>query len=265
MANLSISAAWNEATAFVGREARLLLPISFLLLVLPGIVLQVLAPGAARPGMVAQPSPWVLLAFLPIAFASIIGSVALCRLALRPGTAVGEALQVGVRRFLPVFGATLLLVLALFVALVPLALLLGIGTPVVDPGRVALLAMVLLLAGAYLGGRMLLMTPSASVEPTGPIGMIGRSWRLTAPYAWKLFGLMLLLFLAYLLIALAVGLVGGLVIVLLAGRPDPGTLPALLLVLLNGALQTVIWIYFFSLTSRIYAQLAAPTSSDVFA
>ena len=40
MANLSITTAWNETVAFIAREARLVLPIAFLLLALPGAAMQ---------------------------------------------------------------------------------------------------------------------------------------------------------------------------------------------------------------------------------
>lgn len=263
MARLSISTAWNEAASFAAREARLLFPISFVLLVLPGVLLQA-ATGSLQTSGMLQPSPWMLLAFVPISLISIVGSLALCRLTLRPGTSVGEALQAGLKRLLPVFGATLLLGFALFFALVPLVLILGIDPANPQPGPIILLAVVMLFAGAYIGGRLLMMTPSASVEPTGPVAMIRRSWTLTAPVGLVLFGLMLLLMLVYLLIILAVSIVGGIVIVLAAGPPLPGTTSALLVLILNGLVQAVIWVYFFSFTSRIYAQLAGPGPAAVF-
>lgn len=263
MARLSISTAWNEAAAFAGREARLLFPVSFLLLVLPGVVFQA-ATGTLQTSGMLRPSPWLLLAFLPISLISIIGSLALCRLALRPGTSVGEALRAGLGRLLPVFGASLLLVLALFVALIPLVVILGLDPDNPQPGRIMLLALLMIVGGAYFGGRLLLMTPSASVEATGPVAMIRRSWTLTAPVALKLFGLMLLLLLVYVLVILAVSIIGGIVIVLAAGPPQPGSTAGLLVLILNGLVQAVIWVYFFSFTSRLYAQLAGPGPAGVF-
>lgn len=263
MTKLSISTAWNDAAVFASREARLLFPVSFLLLVLPGVVLQA-ATGTLQSSGLLTPSPWLLLAFLPISLISIIGSLALCNLALRPGTSVGEALLAGLRRLLPVFGATMLLALALFLALIPLVLIFGIDPDNPQPGRLLLLALLMVFAGAYVGGRLLMMTPSASVESTGPVAMIQRSWALTAPVAFKLFGLMLLLMLVYVLLILAVSIVGGIVIVLAAGPPQPGSTAGLLVLILNGLINAVVWVYFFSFTSRIYTQLAGPGPAGVF-
>ena len=45
MANLSITTAWNETASFVQREARLLFPIAFLLIALPGGLFQMMLPA----------------------------------------------------------------------------------------------------------------------------------------------------------------------------------------------------------------------------
>src|SRR5688572_25228939 len=106
MARLSITTAWNESAEFVRREARLLFPVAFLLVSLPGLVLQLAMP-AVEPGQATPPGPW--LALLPVALSlGLIGTLAISFLALRPGASVGEALQRGLRRFLFLLGASLL-------------------------------------------------------------------------------------------------------------------------------------------------------------
>ena len=81
MANLSITTAWNETAAFVQREARLLFPIAFLLIALPGAMLQALMPAAGARPAARSPAPGSLL--IPVLIlASMIGKLAISYLAL---------------------------------------------------------------------------------------------------------------------------------------------------------------------------------------
>ena len=54
MATMSIGKAWEEAVAFVAREATLLFPVALLFVALPGLILQEMTrrnspPGRSRP------------------------------------------------------------------------------------------------------------------------------------------------------------------------------------------------------------------------
>ena len=96
MANLSITAAWEESVAFVRREGRLLFPVSFMLIALPVAVTEALTPASAA-GQPPAGGAWLVL--FPVALLlSAIGNVAITSLALRPGISVGEALRHGAAR-----------------------------------------------------------------------------------------------------------------------------------------------------------------------
>lgn len=258
MAKLSITAAWDETAGFVKREGRLLFPIAFLLMSLPAAILQALAP-VTTPGKLPEPGPWLL--FVPVlVIASLVGALAISWLALRPGASVGEALQVGLRRFLPLLGAAVLLGFGLALLMVPVILIVGAlaaasgGTA--SPALVLLLLLILIPVYLTIWVRLILMTPAASVEPLGPIALIRRSWQLTAGHVWKLLGFLLLIIVVALVAMIAVGAVFGILIAVLLGLPQPGSLAMFLISLVSALVQAAISGIFTALVARIYAQLS---------
>jgi hypothetical protein len=265
MAKLSITAAWEESAAFVKREGRLLFPIAFLLVSLPSAVLQILVPPPI-PGTLPEPGPW--MAFLPaIVIVSMIGALAISFLALRPGASVGEALQVGLRRFLPLLAALLLLSLGVVLLMLPVVLVLAVLV-VAGGSSPALAVLPLLILGPLLialSVRLMLIQPAAAVEPIGPIALIQRSWRLTAGHFWQLLGLLLLLILVALVVLAAVAAVFGILIALVMGAPTPGSLASFLIAIVSAVVQAVISAVTATLIARIYAQLAGTGEAGIFA
>lgn len=263
MAKLSLNRAWNETAAFVKREAGLVFPIALLLVALPMAAVRLLTPAAARPDELPEPGLW--LAVLPVAMiAGLIGNLAISTLALRPGTSVGEALANGLRRMPALLVAGLLVGLAFgLAALIVLTIvaLLFVG-PTPDPnlraamGAVLLGLVVLLPAGLYFLARLLLMNPVAAAERAGPIAILARSWRLTAASVWSLIGFLLLVFLLFVVISLAVGAVFGIVVIAASGPPAPGSISALLILVVGALINAVISVYMAVMVARIYAQLA---------
>lgn len=257
MPRMTIAAAWNETSAFVRREARLLFPLAFVLVAIPQAVIQSLSGGPTMPGQpAAQASPLLAFLFVPLMAATMIGNLALSYLALRPGTTGGEALRVGVRRVLPLVGAVLLVAVPLAVVAVGLALALGIEAEATQMSTGdAMFFLLFLLAMVVIGVRLMLVTPAAA-SGAGAVEMLRRSWRLTGPVFWKLLGFLLLVMIVFFVLTVAVSAVGGVLILLLAGAPQPGSASSVLLLLLNAALQTVITVYLMSMVARIYAGLA---------
>jgi len=266
MATLSITQAWNETVAFMQRESRLVLPIAFLLISLPGAALQYGMP-TVEPGAPPDLAAWMrdirtVLLFLPaVAILSLIGTIAINYLAITPGRTVAEALQVGARRFISLFLAWLLLALVAAVACLPLFLLLkgqafAYGQALGGLFLLALLIYFLLLLAASV--RLMLSTPVCAAESVGPIGIIMRSWELTRGHFWKMLGFALLFWLAAFVAILAVSAIIGIVIVLIAGPPLPGSASAFILLLLSAVLQAIVTSLFATMIARIYAQLAAP-------
>lgn len=268
MVNLSITTAWNETTSFVQREARLLFPIAFLLIALPGGLLQMVLPVSV-PGQPPEFGVWLLL--VPVAvIAGMIGTIAISHLAVRPGASVGEALEVGARRFIMLFAASLLIGLAVAAAMLPVLFLVGSGAvmggapPAAMVGLVGLFAIVFLVAAVAFWVRLMLMTAVTAAENAGPIGIITRSWELTRGHFWKLLGFALLVLVVFMVVSLVVGAIGGIVIVLLAGAPAPGSFAAFLIMLVGALVNMVMTVYFTALLVRIYVQLSGSGRESVF-
>lgn len=277
MARLSITTAWNEASAFVKQEAGPLFLISFGLMALPGIILQVvapqylggmdMAPGTAPNAQRAlEMLPIIGLMFIPILLLTTWGNLTIIMLALRRERVIGAAFVSAARRILPLVGASLLVGLAAGLVIAPVFGLLFVNLRSGHlglPGLLMLLAIVLILAVWI---RLMLMTTVAAAEPVGPIAIIRRSWQLTAGHFWKLLGFMLLLMVVYFVVVLVVSALGGVVVVLLAGPPAPGSLSSLAIQLILGVVQAVCLLYFIVLLACIYRQLsgAAESTAQVF-
>lgn len=268
MANLSITTAWNEAVDFVKREAGLILPVAFLLLALPGAVLQILMQPET-PTAAPEPGWWLLI--LPVGMvASIVGSIAITYLALRPGTSVGESLQMGLRRFIMLFLAYLLIMLAFVIVLVPLTLAFAGsaaagGDPLTVIGSMAIVVIIMFVIAIAVAPRLLLMTPVATAENPGPIRIIQRSWELTGGHYWKLLGFLILLTVAALVVSMVIGMAFGIVIALAAGPPEPRSTSMILITIVSALVQSVIAALFVTVIARIYHQLTGGSPEKVFA
>ena len=261
MASLSITRAWNETSEFVRREAGLLLPIAFMFFALPNAVLQLFRPDPAEPIAEQVRAVLALLPFSMVAGAiGLIGTIALTHLALQPGASVAEALRVGVRRFLPVLAAGLIVGLGLVAAIVLLIVLLGaVGAPAGPESLVrTALPFVLLLLLGFIGLwiRLMLMTPVGTVEAAGPIAIIRRSWDLTAGHFWKLLAFVVLAMIATIVIFMVVLFIAGILIFLVAGAPEHLSAAMIMMLIVTAVLQTVFAVFAVTIIARIYAQLA---------
>jgi hypothetical protein len=238
-----------------------------LLFAVPSAAVQLAMP-VSTPDQLPEGGAWLLL--IPVAMiAGLVGSIAISHLALRPGSSVGEGLQVGLRRFLPLFAASLLIGLAAMAIMVPLALILfgaaaatG-GTP--TPGSVVLFAVIIMVVGVAIWGRLALMTPIAAVEDAGPIEILKRSWNLTNGHFWKLLGGILILFIVGSIAVLAISAIVGIVVILLAGPPEQGSTTFILMTVFEALLSAVVSATLVILIARIYAQLTGSVPKDVFA
>lgn len=256
MVNLSISSVWNETASFVKREAGLLFPIALALIALPAAFFQMIVPQAT-PGTPPEPGLWMFL-LLPVMLLSALGSLAISVLALRSGTSVREAFGVAVARLIPLVLALILVVAGLFVLLV-------VGVVIIQAagGNPAVLLIVTVIGSAialYAWARLMLLTPVAADESGNPITILRRSWALTGDHVWKLLGFLLLAVIAMLVVTLAFGAILGILILLVAGSPEPGSLSSFLVLLLGAVVNAIIMTYFTVMIARIYAQLAGSTA-----
>ena len=171
--SLSIGKAWDEARVFVRDEGPLLFPVAFALLALPSITVQYFMPASRTAGQV-EPGGWMWL-LLPYLALTIVGSLTISAMALRPGSVVGDALADATRRAPVLFGAILIFaavigILAFFVA-IPLSFILAGQPPSVAAG-VGMLALMPVLLVALV--RMVLLYAVAVRERVGPVELLKR-------------------------------------------------------------------------------------------
>jgi len=150
---------------------------SFLLAYLLGVVLSVAA------GLVTQ----------------TVVTVVVSRAVLGRTTTIGQALRKAAPRMLPLFGLTLLVGLIVFACLlVPFGLMIFLAVATQKAG-LALLGILLLLAGgvvaAYLWISYVLATPALILEPAPVLTAMRRSRWLVAGNWWRVFGILLLVYL----------------------------------------------------------------------
>jgi hypothetical protein len=252
---LSISRAWDEAKPILSRDGGLLATVAAALIVLPTALIGAVVPESSA-------SLGHSLLELAAGLVVIVGQLALIRLALQPPTSVGAAIGHGARRFPSMFGAMVLLVLAMLVLIVPLVLLsmvLGVDLP--SPGDVptgsalllVLLAVLLILAVSI---RFTMATPVATAEQAGPLAILRRSWALTSGHFFRLLGFVLLLGICLFALALAAGALGAIIGRLVSPDLEPMSVGALILGLFSGLAQAAFTILSSVMLARIYVQLA---------
>jgi len=258
---LSISKAWDETSAFVASEFRLLAPLALALLFLPGVVAELVTPPP-KAGIV-DASPVSLLLFFASAVLGVIGQLSVSRLALGHRERLGESIGHAARRAPAYIGAVMLFVL-------PFSLLLGLFyTPMqaavksADRGMAlifSLATLVVLVAFIIAFSRFLLNGPVAAAESGGSVAILKRGLALTKGNVLRLLGAALLFIIGGEIASYAAEVSIGTVVKLLLGPPEPLTLPLLIIASATGAVQAAILTLFSVLFARLYAQRVALAS-----
>jgi len=253
MATMSIGKAWEEAVAFVAREAALLFPVALLFVALPVVVLQEMTPpeliawSAAPKAGTMPPVPgsyW--LALILTVILAWFGSLTLFALALRPGISVAEALKLSLSRLPVLLGTSLLAGLLLFLAVmlvsVPLVFVGGVAGPIV-----AIVGL-----GLFVGARLALLNPVVIDDHLGVVASLRRAWSLTRGHFWRICGFLVILLLLSTVAGSAaqavVGVVGGLVAGADGARLAGGIAAA--------AVSGVVQVYMLVMLARLYRQAA---------
>ena len=258
MANLSISAAWDETKAILAHDGKLFASVALALIALPALVTGLVSPNstpeAARP-------LWADVLIIVVSLIGLAGQLALIRLALGPSITVGGAIAHGLRRVPIYLVAGIIIVVGLIIAAIPFAaILIAMGVPIeadMKPsGTVALLAMVYLAIVLFIGIRMIMAGPVASAEAVGPIAILKRSWLLTAGQFWRLFGFVAMFFIGALVMLIAVGSAVGVVVGVAVGPIQPMSASALIVALVQSLLNAVITTVFAVMLARMYASVA---------
>jgi Membrane domain of glycerophosphoryl diester phosphodiesterase len=251
MPKLSLSVAWDEAKAVLARDGRLFLAVALALFVLPGLILNVTMP-VAEPGKFPPAGSWMGVA-LVAGLISLVGQLAVLRLAMEPHVAVGEAIVHGLKRLLPYVAATLCWLAPILIAG---TLLYGIlEANQAKPSVVAALALIALcVLFAFLAVRLMLSSPVASAENIGPIAILQRSWQLSRGNWWRLFAFLLLFGIAALCLLLAVESVATLLVRTFAADAGPRSVGGLLISIISQMVSAFLSVTFFVLLARIYVQ-----------
>jgi len=264
--SLSISRAWDETREIFRRDGGLLVSVALALIVLPEVIVGIISPPQATVNADA-PAGMQLLRFA-VALISLIGQLALIRLALGPSTTVGAAIGHGARRFLSALGAVVLLIVGLGVLAVPLIIILTLALGVdlehlsgPPTGPVALMFVIIAIAALLISVRFTLVSPVASAETIGPVNIIKRSWQLTAGHYWRLLGFIALLLVATLVLMIAAGVVGGLLARMFSSEIEPMSIGALILSSFAGAAQGAFSILASVMLARVYAQVAGQSEN----
>lgn len=259
MRTLSVSAAWDEATALLARDGRLLVSVALAMIALPTALNGFLNPDGVNS---ASTPLWAVLVALIASLIALAGQLALIRLAIGPSVTVGGAIAHGLRRMPIYFLTAVLIVIGLMIIAIPLGFLLtavGIPMSTKPPASPALVAAALFYMAivTFLAVRMILTAPVASAERVGPIAIVKRSWHLTEGNWWRLFGFLLAFVVAAIVLLIAIGSAVGVVIGLLFGPIHPMSAGALVVALIQALVSAAVTTLFAVMLARIYLQLSA--------
>jgi hypothetical protein len=263
MTTMSIGKAWEEAVAFVAREASLLFPVALLFVALPGLILQEMTPPElqawfAQPKADAIPAmpPGFGLAMLITIILIWFGSLALFALALRPGISVGEALRLSFAR-LPVLIGTALVVLGVIAGIFTVALLVGVLVSLASKQLAAAVGLLLGIIAVglvfYASIRLVLLNPVVIDSQAGVTDSLRRAWALTRGHFLRLFAFLLIVMILSTIVAsvaqVVVGLLGGLI----AGTEGARVAGSIA----GAAVSSIIQVYMLVMLARLYRQAVA--------
>lgn len=263
MATMSIGKAWEEAVAFVAREAALLFPVALLFVALPGLILQEMTPPElqawfANPKADTIPAmpPGFGLAMLLTIILIWFGSLTLFALALRPGISVREALRLSFAR-LPVLIGTALVVIGAIAAIVVVAVLLAVILAIASKQLAGTLGLLLGLGAVglafYASVRLVLLNPVVIDSRAGVMESLRRAWALTRGHVLRLFGFLIIVMLLSTIVASAAQVIVGLLGGLLAG-PEGARLAG---GVAGAAVSSIVQVYMLVMLARLYRQAAA--------
>ena len=261
MSSLSISAAWEETKAILAHDAQLYLSVALALVVLPQVV-----QAVAGSPMDSGASNVTKVVYVVVVLIGLVAQIALNRLAIGPSVTVRDSIAQGLVRLVPVF---LVLAVAIFlVAIVAAVIAIGLAAAGVviikSPGQPSPAFVALLIAlAALIFPLVQLIFPVAAVETGNPIRLIARSWQLARGQYLRLLAFVVIIFVGVGLAVIASQVGLGSVIVLLLGRPNPGSMSALVLGLVAGILQAAFTVITAVMLARIYVQLAGRGDAQV--
>lgn len=265
--------AFDDAMAILQANLALLVALAGVFVFLPTLLLNVIAdPASFEAAMQSAPqddpeavlkimggyfreaAPWFAISIV----ASAIGTLAMLALAGdRNRLTVGEAITVGLKGFLPLLLASILLGLAISAVIMLLTLPAAL---LQTPALLILLIPIMLAVIVFLYMRFIMVSPVMALERQfNPLTALTRSWELVRGNTRWLFLFMLLVWVAIMVVYIPVILLGQLIGVLSASA----TMVAWVNGLISALASTAIAVFSVAITLAIYRQLAGPHTGDV--
>ncbi len=239
----SIGGVLDQGVRLARGGFRAVLGLTLFATLLIGIVqLAQVAQDLGARGAYALPS-WavpVLLLTVLAAYVVYFGAMAAItqRLAAVGGGAPATAgLRDGLRRLPAVLGSSLLLVLAVGVAFVPLGVAVALAWPA-SPVVVVVTGLVSLCAALYVALRLSMAWIDAMVRRSGPIAALRNSWRLTDGRFWRVSVLFTIVFVIVVVLYVVPAVLVGVVAAFSGGDPVGLMLATVAVVLVVGVLAT---------------------------
>lgn len=269
MAKLSISKAWEESSAFLRREARLVAPVALAMFTVPATLFGWYNPSG-DPNQATGGLGWPLT--LVILVLAISGQMAIAGMAIGWSGSVGSALAHALRRVWGVLGTVLIVFLPLSVALVLVIAMMVGGAGLTDPTQVtpealaaipglSIVVLIFTFIFLFVATRLFLISSLGMVETANPVRVLARSWQLTSGHFLRLVGTLLLIVIASFVASLAIAVVVGSLMTMVAGEPRPYNLSALVVSLADGVVSAAISAVSAALAARVYVQLSAGQAS----
>lgn len=269
---VKMSIVWDRSAEFIGDNFRAILPVVFVSMFVPSVILGALAPiGTDEEGGVSASFGLLQFGFMLL---SMWGSLYLSVLALNLGGERGAG-SVALNRLpaILVVSIVITIAIALITAAFFAALMLISGadfSPVLagndmalsagQNGVVALGGLVFLLGLLWLIVRLTVIAPVILQEQLW-LGALRRSFSLTRGYALRIFGVLLLYGVVAIVAMLAASVVFGSIFTLLFGAGSGGvSLSGFLTSIVSAAVQTIFTVIAGVFTAKLY--LALTQSSE---
>lgn len=212
----SLNAVWSRAVTLVGKNFQLLALIAGIFMLLPSLLFYVARPDVlamlmqpaqdpeALARQIGEHAATLVTVFSGLMMLTMLGYAAMVRLIGPDRVTVGEAIGTAFRVLPTLIACLLIFIVGYFVASIGLSFVTIAVSLVVGPnGATALMSVMLLVLLGYVFSRLCVMMPVIVNDGIGnPFTAYARSWKLTRPAAWRIFGFFLLLTVAYFVVSL---------------------------------------------------------------
>lgn len=269
-----IGSVWDRTVEFISDNLSAVVPIALMGIFVPLSIYTSLAPLAS--GVAPGARSLIYCALLALSLWSLWGKLAITALALDPHAGRPAATQMAGRRLLPAIGISLVLLVAVVVATMPIWIMLQLSgfdfaaaasghvTPPSDSvrGVVLLYALLLGVIFLWLGARLSVVLPTIVMERRG-LAVLQRSFRLTRGSALKIVGVVLLYLIVAFVASKATQFVFGAIFNLLFGGEGTVSLATILTSILVGVVATGFSVLAAAFCTKLYLALRDARESIV--